>query len=105
MKQASLFDAPPPAHHNGTEHEKAAARAFVVPGKNLKERIAWWIGKRQRYGAIRDEVDRCFNTTPNVSQPRLVELESEGRIRKTDRSRKGRSGRRGTVYVAFEFQD
>ena len=103
MTQPSLFDMPP-FHHDGLATEKAAAKSMIVPGKSLRVRIGNWIRMRRGLGATRDEVDRVFGTTPNVSQPRLVELEREGRIGKTTRSRESRMHRQCTVYVAFDYQ-
>ena len=100
--QPSLFDMPP-FHHDGLATEKAAADSMRVIALSLREAVYHFIQIQGRYGATRDELDLVIRKTPNVTQPRLVELEREGRIRKTSRTRESRSHRQCTVYVAWEY--
>lgn len=97
-----LFEAP--YHHDAGKTERAAGDSMVVPGRSLRARIYRWIDEQKTAGATRDELDQVFGTTPNVSQPRLRELEQEGKVFKTKRSRVSRQGRECVVYVTFENQ-
>jgi hypothetical protein len=94
-----LFDQQPPYHRYGTDTERTAALSMLEKAKSLRERTYSIILMRREWGATRDEIDQLLEITPNVTQPRLRELEIAGRIKKTDRTRPTRSGRQATVYV------
>ena len=96
-----LFD--PPFHHDGLPTEKSAAKSARRSAASLRELAYAFIRRRGREGATRDEVDAVLGKTPNVTQPRLWELEHAGRIQKTGRSRETRSGRQAVVYIATGY--
>lgn len=116
MPQPSLFDWPalPPYHKRGPPTEKKAAVSVTGSASSLRSRIYAFVRLRGAWGATRDEIDRAFNKTPNVTQPRLWELEGcspycarphrhlPGLIEKTGLTRETRSGRQATVYVAIK---
>ena len=102
--QRSLFDLQviPPYHRGGTATERQAAMSVIGHAKTLRDRAYQWLIEQGARGGTRDELDQVLAITPNVTQPRLRELEQMELIRKTDRRRPTRSGRSAVVYVAIQ---
>ena len=102
--QRSLFDLQviPPHHKGGTATEREAAMSVVGYAKTLRDKVYQWLVQQGDRGGTRDELDVVIGRTPNVTQPRLWELEQMELIRKTDERRPTRSGRSAVVYVAID---
>ena len=102
--QRSLFATQviPPYHKGGTTTEREAALSVIVHAKTLRDRVYQWLVEQGARGGTRDELDVVIGITPNVTQPRLRELEQMELIRKTNERRPTRSGRSAVVYVAIE---
>jgi len=69
---------------------------------NCRSSAYQWLVQRGDEGGTRDELDQVLGITPNVTQPRLRELEQMELIKKTNERRPTRSGRSAVVYVAIE---
>ena len=67
----------------------------------LCDRVYQYLVHQGTRGGTRDELDQVLAVTPNVTSPRLRELELMELIQKTNERRPTRSGRSAVVYVAI----
>jgi len=87
----------------GSETSLAAA-IDNLPRAGTQRRVVYdWIARYSEFpydGITRDELEAVSGLTGNTIRPRVRELEEEGFIEETDRTRKTRSGSMATVLVA-----
>ena len=102
MTQTSLFDAPPTAgSHRHADPATSVAAARSMTGEHLNAMQAEVLDALVELGGegTLDDVIARTGRFPHTTSRRLTDLEQAGVIRKTDRTRAGRSGRQQTVWV------
>ena len=96
MTQTEMF--PPFQAHSTTSID--AAIAIESSSKNLREQVYAYIVKCGAHGATDDEIQVALQMNPSTQRPRRIELSNQGKITRTDNTRKTRMGRSATVWVA-----
>ena len=91
-----LFDAPPSVRVDTSE---AAAASIATDATKIRDRVEDFIRRCGMFGATEQEVEDGLALSGNTARPRLWELEKEGRVMKSTRTRQTRSGRKARVYV------
>lgn len=100
MNQISLFDAQVSGPHNGQPTSVAAAVAAAPRITPQKRRILSYFEfpYPERHGMTQDECSEALNLPRSTACARFRELELEGYITKTNRTRPTRYGREAVVY-------
>lgn len=88
--------------HNGTQTSIEAARSMRLAAATQEARVYDYIKSRGAEGATDDEGQRDLGIDAHSYCPRRISLERKACIRKTDRTRPTRSGRRAAVWVVQE---
>lgn len=97
MSQPDLFD-PPAQRHSATS--RAAGEAIKPKASSLRELVFTCVASRGELGATDEEIIEQLGLSPSTARPRRVELWQAGRLLDSERTRKTRSGREATVWVA-----
>jgi hypothetical protein len=82
----------------GSSTSLAAAIDNLPRAGTQKARILTYLSTVD--GATRDEIERDLNLSGNAVRPRVKELQEEGLVEETERTRRTRSGSQATVLVA-----
>lgn len=99
-----LFDdyrpepAPPAQRHSPTS--VLAAEAIEPRVATLRRTVLEYMRGRGEDGATDEEVQDALHMNPSTERPRRVELVMGGFVRDSGRTRKTRSNRSATVWVA-----
>lgn len=78
-----------------------AAEAIKPDAAAIRERVFDYVRATGVFGAIEQEIEGGLGLPGNTVRPRLWELENDGRIVKSTRTRQTRAGRKARVYVAL----
>lgn len=114
--QKSLFDSRTPAYnaqvlsvetapHSGSETSRAAADAIVPSAATLRRMVYDWLLERREDGGTDEDIQVALSMAGNTERPRRQELEKEGLVVKTARTRATSSGRQAAVWVAKKFSE
>jgi len=100
MIQFTIFDPSPPyVRHSPTS--KQAATDILPKQGTLRHRVYEFLEKSRVYGATDEEMQRCLEMPANTQRPRRRELQQQGLIRDSGRTRATESGRQAVVWVAI----
>ncbi len=92
---------PPAAPYvSGNETSRQAVVAVRSKANVLRERVYAFIQRQGEYGATDAEIEAATGMAGNTVRPRRGELEVQGRIRNTGRTRATKSGRAAVVWAA-----
>lgn len=94
----------PPAPHNGTPTSIAAAEQIEPTAGTLRAAVLEYIRNCKQHGATDEEVQVALDMNPSTQRPRRQELEKQGFILRTDRTRLTKSGRSAVIFIAAEVQ-
>jgi predicted transcriptional regulator len=97
MTQGSFFDDDFPPYPKGCPTSLEAAASVMESAHNMRERVYAFI--KEHSGAFCDETEVALGLRHQTCSARFWELEHKGRIKKTDRTGRTRSGRNATIYV------
>jgi hypothetical protein len=93
-----LFTYRPP-HVRGSATSKAAADSVAECAGNLRNKVLTCIADTGAAGSTCDEIEQALQLRHQTCSARIVELVNAGKILKTDRTRRTRSGRAAAVYT------
>lgn len=98
MHQPDLcFDAPAVWR---SDTSRAAAESIRPTAQTLRNAVLLSIAARGDYGATDEELQVALSMNPSTQRPRRVELCDAGKVADSGRTRRTRSGRAATVWVA-----
>ena len=95
MTQTEMF--PPFQSHSITSID--AAIAIEPRVASLRDQVYAFIAKCGAEGATDDEIQAALQINPSTQRPRRIELANKGKIKRTETTRKTRSGRSAVVWV------
>jgi hypothetical protein len=92
---------PPPAPFvHLSETSRQAAVRIRSRADSLRDRVYAFIVKQGEYGATDAEIEAGTEMSGNTVRPRRGELEVQGRIRNTGKTRATKSGRQAVIWAA-----
>jgi len=77
-----------------------AAVAIEPSSRSLRDQVFAYLVKCACHGATDDEMQAALDMNPSTQRPRRIELLNQGKIYRTDITRKTRAGRAAAVWVA-----
>lgn len=95
------FVTPAPAT-NGTPTSSEAAAQIEPTAGTLRAAVLEYVRNCKQHGATDEEVQVALSMNPSTQRPRRQELEKQGLILRTDRTRLTKSGRHAVIFVAAE---
>lgn len=82
----------------GSSTSKSAAKSMECAAPTLKARVLSYITRQGTLGATDEEMQSGIPMAANTQRPRRRELELEGRIENTGKTRSTASGRQAVVW-------
>ena len=91
---------PDPPYQPYSETSRAAAESIKPALNSLQQAVLSYLRNRGDEGATDEEMQENIPLSQNCQRPRRVELCVSGHVCDSGRTRKARSGRQATVWVA-----
>jgi len=108
MTQHNLFDLGSPdlpPFVRASETSRQAAEAVAGRTEGMRAAVLRFLRERGERGATDEEILDALALEPNTGRPRRVELVASKDVADSGRTRKTRSGRSATIWIAKEFAE
>jgi predicted Rossmann fold nucleotide-binding protein DprA/Smf involved in DNA uptake len=84
---------------------KAAAKAHASPAQIQAEQVFTAIARTKGDGLTCDQIEEALGMSHQSASARITALVDDGRVVRTPRTRKTRSGHKASVLISAEFDD
>jgi len=102
VKQYNLYGGLPPHQRHSSTSRAAAIQ--MLPTAGTKRRLVYdLLLEWAKYGGTDEQIQVALQMPGNVQRPRRIELVAVGLVRDSGRTRKTKSGRQATIWVAASW--